>query len=153
MSGKMMTIELLSTASEVSRNEAEQSKWYWGKRFSFPRLNSKRHMITRPSESFRNRKDADNPLISYGFASLNTEEKCDEELSEAVNRVQPMSSTFFIHGTCDCLLKIYEQPVGAQADLFIASLGERNLHLLRIFLENFPTSRKPIFYLDKEPQY
>ncbi|KAE9412007.1 hypothetical protein Angca_002031, partial [Angiostrongylus cantonensis] len=29
-----------------------------------------------------------------------------------------------------------EQPVGAQADVFIASLGDKNLHLLRTFLEN-----------------
>uniref|UniRef100_A0A183FU84 SEA domain-containing protein n=1 Tax=Heligmosomoides polygyrus TaxID=6339 RepID=A0A183FU84_HELPZ len=50
-------------------------------------------------------------------------------------------SVFSIYGDEAGPSTICEQPVGAQADVFIASLGEKNRHVLKKFLENSPRQR------------
>lgn len=46
--------------------------------------------------------------------------------------------------------QICEQPVGAQADVFIASLGEKNRHVLKKFLENSPRQENQYFMWIKD---
>ncbi|VDM53286.1 unnamed protein product [Angiostrongylus costaricensis] len=68
----------------------------------------------------------------------------------SADRSWPTSSIFSIHGGGPGPSKVCEQPVGAQADVFIASLGDKNLHLLRKFLENSQRQENQYFIWIKD---
>ncbi|KAK6017738.1 hypothetical protein OSTOST_16736, partial [Ostertagia ostertagi] len=98
------------------------------------------------------RKESDNPHITYGFAALSTEGKhvTDDENTQSGARTSPSPSIFSIYGDDPGPSTICEQPVGAQADVFIASLGERNRRTLKKFLENSPRQENHYFMWIKD---
>ncbi|KAK5968049.1 hypothetical protein GCK32_001341 [Trichostrongylus colubriformis] len=143
-----MTISL-SPRSELSKDTLEPPPRDWHKRFSVPRQTSERKITIRPYESFRDRTEADTPKITYGFAALSTQGKhvVDEESG---GRASPTPSIFSIYGDDPGPSTICEQPVGAQADVFIASLGERNRRTLKRFLESSPRRENHYFIWIKD---
>ncbi|KAL6737634.1 hypothetical protein Aduo_011261 [Ancylostoma duodenale] len=147
-----MTVGLAPNAGEMPP-VMPAPKRDWHKRFSVPRQMSERRVTIRPYESFRDRKDTEKPQIKFGFAALSTEGNRREESVEDENtagRASPAPSIFSIYGEDPGPSTICEQPVGAQADVFIASLGEKNRHILKKFLENSPRQENQYFMWVKD---
>ncbi|WKY06565.1 hypothetical protein Q1695_006611 [Nippostrongylus brasiliensis] len=140
-----MTVTLSPYAGELPPAELEPPKRNWTKRFSVPRQSSERRVTIRPYESFRDRKGDDKPHITYGYAALSKEGASGEG-----GRSSPTPSIFSIYGDDPGPSTICEQPVGAQADVFIASLGEKNRHTLKKFLENSPRQENQYFLWIKD---
>uniref|UniRef100_A0A1I7WGS8 Uncharacterized protein n=1 Tax=Heterorhabditis bacteriophora TaxID=37862 RepID=A0A1I7WGS8_HETBA len=113
MSGKSAS----NTEQQVLQSFENTRFDYEKKRFSLPRQIIERKVTLRPYESFRDHKELSKRYISFGFAALSSEEFSKKKK--------------FINNFC-------EQPVGAQADLFISSLNEKSRYQIKKFLENSP---------------
>nr|CDJ85772.1 Protein H04M03.12 [Haemonchus contortus] len=148
-----MTINLSPPGPEQLAEDAfEAPKRDWHKRYSVPRRMSERRITVRPYESFRDRRENDKPHITYGYAALSTERKHvdDDEYNQEGCSTPPSPSTFSIYGDDPGPSSICEQPVGAQADIFIASLGDKNRCTLKKFLENSPRQENHYFMWIKD---
>ncbi|KAK6752696.1 hypothetical protein RB195_003858 [Necator americanus] len=146
-----MTVGLAPNAGELPP-VIPAPKRDFNKRFSVPRQASERRVTIRPYESFRDRRETEKPQITFGFAALSTEGNKQEEDEEgtSADRASPAPSIFSIYGEDPGPSTICEQPVGAQADVFIASLGEKNRHVLKKFLENSPRQENQYFMWIKD---
>ncbi|CAI2352114.1 unnamed protein product [Caenorhabditis sp. 36 PRJEB53466] len=122
------------------------------KRFSLVHMPSKqeRRVTIRPYESFRERKDEKSDSITFGYAALSTNEE-DSKKDMDMEDGRPVSpSIFSIYGDEPGPSTICEQPVGAQADVFIASLGEKKLTQIRKFLDSTPRDDQMYFLWVKD---
>ncbi|CAJ0603872.1 unnamed protein product [Cylicocyclus nassatus] len=146
-----MTVGLQPSCSEIPSVLPAPVRDF-SKRFSVPRQLSEHRVTIRPYESFRDRKDSEKPQITFGFAALSTdgERKESGENGNIAGRVSPAPSIFSIYGDDPGPSTICEQPVGAQADVYISSLGEKNRHLLKKFLENSPRQENQYFIWIKD---
>ncbi|CAI5448397.1 unnamed protein product [Caenorhabditis angaria] len=128
------------------------------KRFSLAHIPRQDRRVTiRPYESFRERKDSqiqDN--ITFGYAALSTVEEdakksIDYDVEQDVERAtSPTPSVFSIYGDEPGPSSTCEQPVGAQADVFISSLPEKKLTQIRKFIENQPREENMYFLWVKD---
>uniref|UniRef100_A0A8R1DPP2 Uncharacterized protein n=1 Tax=Caenorhabditis japonica TaxID=281687 RepID=A0A8R1DPP2_CAEJA len=125
------------------------------KRFSLVHMPSKqeRRVTIRPYESFRERKDDKKDSITFGYAALSANEddssRRDVDMEEG-RPVSPSPSIFSIYGDEPGPSTICEQPVGAQADVFIASLGEKKLSEIRKYLDSTPREEHMYFLWVKD---
>ncbi|KAK6019721.1 hypothetical protein OSTOST_14637 [Ostertagia ostertagi] len=119
-----MTINLSPPSEQLPEEAFEEPKRDWHKRFSVPRRMSERRITIRPYESFRCPHISASPSIFSIYG---------DDPGHLISDIQ-----------------ICEQPVGAQADVFIASLGERNRRTLKKFLENSPRQENHYFMWIKD---
>ncbi|CAB3409346.1 unnamed protein product [Caenorhabditis bovis] len=122
------------------------------KRFSLvPMSRQDRRVTIRPYESFRERKDEKDDGITFGYAALSANEDDSKRSVQYEDRPEsPAPSIFSIYGDEPGPSTICEQPIGAQADVFIASLGEKKLNQMKKFLENNPREEHMYFLWVKE---
>ncbi|CCD63384.3 Ras-associating domain-containing protein [Caenorhabditis elegans] len=126
------------------------------KRFSLVHMPSKqeRRVTIRPYESFRERKEDKKDSITFGYAALSTNEdesRRDLEMEDG-RPVSPSPSIFSIYGDEPGPSTICEQPVGAQADVFIASLGEKKLNQIKKYLDSTPREEHMYFLWVKDTE-
>ncbi|EFP08238.1 hypothetical protein CRE_16869 [Caenorhabditis remanei] len=126
------------------------------KRFSLVHMPTKqeRRVTIRPYESFRERKEEKPDTITFGYAALSTNEdesRKDMEMEEG-RPVSPSPSIFSIYGDEPGPSTICEQPVGAQADVFISSLGEKKLTQIKKYLDSTPREEHMYFLWVKDSE-
>ncbi|PIC33497.1 hypothetical protein B9Z55_013453 [Caenorhabditis nigoni] len=126
------------------------------KRFSLVHMPSKqeRRVTIRPYESFRERKEEKPDTITFGYAALSTNEdesRKDLEMDEG-RPSSPSPSIFSIYGDEPGPSTICEQPVGAQADVFISSLGEKKLTQIKKYLDSTPREEHMYFLWVKDSE-
>ncbi|PAV91960.1 hypothetical protein WR25_06095 [Diploscapter pachys] len=121
------------------------------KRFSVPRQLSERRVTIRPFDSFRERRDDPKQRITFGYAALSCE-AAQRKKSEADGNFpncppSPSPSIFSIYGDNPGPSTICEQPTGAQADVFIASLSEKSKEELRKFIKTAPPAEERMYFV------
>ncbi|PAV91994.1 hypothetical protein WR25_22115 [Diploscapter pachys] len=121
------------------------------KRFSVPRQLSERRVTIRPFDSFRERRDDPKQKITFGYAALSCE-AAQRKKSEADGNFpncppSPSPSIFSIYGDNPGPSTICEQPTGAQADVFIASLSEKSKEELRKFIKTAPPAEERMYFV------
>ncbi|CAI4231954.1 unnamed protein product [Auanema sp. JU1783] len=121
------------------------------KRFSVPRQLPERKVTIRPYESFREKQES-KILVTFGYAALSTEGNLADPQSteEEISRKVSSPSIFSIYGDSPGPSTVCEQPIGAQADIFVSSLGEKTLHQIKRFIENSPPAENQYFMWIKD---
>ncbi|CAL2039973.1 unnamed protein product [Caenorhabditis brenneri] len=124
------------------------------KRFSLVHMPTKqeRRVTIRPYESFRERKDEKPDTLTFGYAALSTNEddsRKDMDMEDG-RPISPSPSIFSIYGDEPGPSVTCEQPVGAEADVYISSIPEKKLAEIKKFIDSTPREENQYFIWVKD---